>query len=126
MATPLLADESCDFAIVRALRKAGYEVAAVSEISPRADDDVILALAADETRIVLTEDKDFGELVYAKLQANCDVILIRSSAKTRSKIPKNIVTFVSTRGDELHGRFVVVQPGRIRIRRKPKPKNSAE
>ncbi len=40
-----LADESCDFTIVRALRTAGHEVIAVAEISPRADDQEVLKLA---------------------------------------------------------------------------------
>lgn len=60
-----LADESCDFAVVRALRKAGHEVSAISEISPAAQDSAVLQLARSETRILLTEDKDFGLLAYA-------------------------------------------------------------
>jgi predicted nuclease of predicted toxin-antitoxin system len=60
-----LADESCDYGVVRALRAAGYDVHAVSEVSPRADDTEVIAAAAREERIVLTEDRDFGQLVYA-------------------------------------------------------------
>jgi hypothetical protein len=47
-----LADESCDFAVVRALRNAGHDVLAVSEISPRADDAQILNLAFQQERIL--------------------------------------------------------------------------
>ena len=64
-----LADESCDFAVVRALRSAGHEIVAVAEVSPRADDDALLELARREQRILLTEDKDFGQLVYADERA---------------------------------------------------------
>ena len=49
-----LADESCDFAVVRTLLDAGYEVLAVSEVSPGASDDAVMALAAQENRILLT------------------------------------------------------------------------
>ena len=58
-----LADESCDFAIVRALRAAGHDVRAVAELSPRADDPEVIRLAASEQRILLTEDRHFGQLV---------------------------------------------------------------
>ena len=60
-----LADESCDFAVVRALREAGHDVAAVRELSLGVADDVVINLAVRENRILLTEDKDFGQLVYA-------------------------------------------------------------
>lgn len=119
-----LADESCDFAVVRSLRKAGHDVLAVAEISPRADDDVVLNLAAKEQCILLTEDKDFGELVYAKLQANCGVLLIRYPAKKRATMPKAVLALISKRGEELENRYVVMQPGRVRVGRKPKGKGS--
>ena len=60
-----LADESCDFAVVRALRTAGHKVLAVAEISPRANDSEVIRLALEQDLILLTEDKDFGQLVYA-------------------------------------------------------------
>ena len=55
-----LADESCDFAVVRALRAKGYDVLAVSEFMQRSDDRDLIDLAYREGRILLTEDKDFG------------------------------------------------------------------
>ena len=66
MATPelrFLADESCDFAVVRALRAEGYDVLAVSDVMQRSDDRELIEQAHREKRILLTEDKDFGWLV---------------------------------------------------------------
>ena len=60
-----LADESCDFAVVKALRAPGHDVTAVVEISLRAKDPAVLALARSEARVLLTEDKDFGLLAFA-------------------------------------------------------------
>ena len=57
-----LADESCDFAVVAALRHAGHDVTTVAEINEGVDDEVVLALARSESRVLLTEDKDFGLL----------------------------------------------------------------
>ncbi len=56
-----LADESCDFAVVRALRSAGHDVIAVVEISPRADDEIVIDRAVREDRILLTEDVEHNE-----------------------------------------------------------------
>jgi len=55
-----LADESCDHAVVRALRTDGHDVLAVSEIAQRSVDRRLIEQAWEEERILLTEDKDFG------------------------------------------------------------------
>ena len=75
-----LADESCDFAVVRALRESGYDVVSVSEISPRAEDSSVIDLAVKDKRILLTEDKDFGQLVHAHGQETGGVIFLRFPA----------------------------------------------
>ena len=50
-----LADESCDFAVVRALRTAGFDVLSVSESTPRAEDSEVIELALREERILLRQ-----------------------------------------------------------------------
>jgi predicted nuclease of predicted toxin-antitoxin system len=110
-----MADESCDFAVVRVLRAAGHDVAAVTEISPRAEDGEVIDLAVREERILLTEDKDFGQLVYASRRTSSGVILLRFPARARTGLAKAVAQLVRRRGEELTGRFIVVQPGRIRI-----------
>ncbi len=59
-----LADESCDFAVVRALRSKGFDVLAISEVCPGVEDQQVIELAKEEERILLTEDKDFGRFAY--------------------------------------------------------------
>jgi predicted nuclease of predicted toxin-antitoxin system len=90
-------------------------VVAVAEMTPRADDETVLALAQQQQRILLTEDKDFGQLVYADQQATSGVVLIRYPAGVRSKLPGHVVRLVSEHGSNLAGRFTVIQPGRIRL-----------
>ena len=109
-----LADESCDYSVVRALARAGYEVLAVADISPRANDESVVGLALREGRILLTEDKDFGQLVHASGLQSVGVILLRFPAGARSRIGEVVADLVERRGDDLIGRFVV-QPGRVRI-----------
>jgi predicted nuclease of predicted toxin-antitoxin system len=110
-----LADECCDRLVVKALRKAGHDVKAVSEISPGVEDSDVIRLAVREKRILLTEDKDFGQLVYAYGQTNGGVIFLRNVASARQQISDDLVRLVKQSGEKLVGRFVVVQPGRIRI-----------
>jgi predicted nuclease of predicted toxin-antitoxin system len=110
-----LADESCDFAVVRALRAAGYDVSAVAEIAHRADDSTVIQLALAEQRILLTEDKDFGQLVFASAYQSAGVILVRFPTQARSALPQVVLNFVGQEGSRLTGRFAVVEPGRTRI-----------
>lgn len=58
-----LADESCDFAVVRALRAAGHDVDAIAESTPSTADEEVLQRSVSDRRILLTEDKDFGRIV---------------------------------------------------------------
>ncbi len=112
-----VADESCDFAVVRALRSAGHDVLAVAEISPRISDKEVLRLASNEERILLTEDTDFGEIVYAEALGHSGVVLFRFPASARRAIGAAAIDAVDRVGAELSSRFTVVQPGRIRTGR---------
>lgn len=111
----LLADESCDFAVVRALREAGFDVAAVGEASPGAEDNVVIDLAVREGRMLITEDKDFGQLMYAEGRAAGGVLLLRFPARARLVMAQSVVELMQQHGERLVGRFVVLQPGRVRI-----------
>ena len=114
-----LADESCDFTVVRVLRAAGHDVTAISEFSPAVKDDVVLHLARSEARVLLTEDKDFGVLAYAGGQQTAGVVLIRFPANVRSQLGQAVASIVAEIGERLSGAFVVVEPGRARISKLP-------
>lgn len=111
-----LADESCDFAVVRELRRAGYDVFAISEVTTRSNDRQLIKQAVNEDRVLLTEDKDFGWLVYVSQAESAGVILIRFPGNARSSLPGAILDLVRDHSRQLAGAFVVVQPGYIRIR----------
>jgi predicted nuclease of predicted toxin-antitoxin system len=114
-----LADESCDFAVIHALRAAGFDVLCISESTPRAEDPEVIELALREERILLTEDKDFGRLVYSHGQETPGVIFLRFPISVRRRISRDVVNLVKQQGEKLAGSFVTVQPGRIRISRVP-------
>ena len=109
-----LADESCDFAVVRALRSAQHDVLAIAEVSPRIGDKEVLKQARDEKRVLLTEDTDFGELVYAEGLGSSGVILFRFPSTARRAMAEAALDVTNRIGEELSARFTVVQPGRVR------------
>jgi predicted nuclease of predicted toxin-antitoxin system len=111
-----VADESCDFAVVRALRANGHQVIAIAEVSPRIPDEQVLRLASAEGRVLVTEDKDFGELVYAQKQVMSGVVLLRFPGDARTTMAQATVDAVKAIGTNLSNRFTVVEPGRIRSR----------
>jgi predicted nuclease of predicted toxin-antitoxin system len=53
-------------ALRRLLTDLGHDVLSALEVDPRAADEMLLALALREARVLVTEDKDFGELIYVR------------------------------------------------------------
>jgi predicted nuclease of predicted toxin-antitoxin system len=110
-----LADECCDFAAVRSPRADGHDVLAVNEFQHRSIDQEVLELALAEDRILLTEDKDFGWLVFAGRRDSPGVILIRFPASARGLLGAAVAKLVREHASQLAGAFVVLRPGAARI-----------
>ncbi len=113
-----LLDESCDAAVALALEEAGYDVLMVAHVSPGIADEEVIKLALEQNRILLTEDKDFGQLVYASGKEACGVMLFRFPSFERENIAKKAVELVNAERESLQKSFVVLEPNKIRIRRK--------
>lgn len=114
-----LSNESCDAAVVEALRGAGFDVTVVADTLPGANDMTVLNAALREGRVLLTEDKDFGDLVFAAGASAIGVVLLRYPSSARARLPQRVLDFVATRHSELPGSFVVIGPGRTRVTRLP-------
>lgn len=112
-----LADESCDFAVVTALRRAGHDVVAIVETNAGAEDEDVLALARADARTLLTEDKDFGLLAHAIVQQTAGVILVRFPASARQSLGQAVIDVITALGERIRGTFVVLEPGRARVSR---------
>jgi predicted nuclease of predicted toxin-antitoxin system len=110
-----LADESCDFAIVRALRDVGHDIVAVAEHHAGAEDSFVIELARSESRLLITEDSDFGQLVFAAARETAGVIFVRWPTLARATLPQAMVKLVADHGSTLINAFVVVEPGRFRF-----------
>jgi predicted nuclease of predicted toxin-antitoxin system len=114
----LLADESVDQPIIDRLRQDGHDVVYMTELSPSVSDDEVLRQANSRSSLLLTGDKDFGELVYRQGHVHGGVTLIRLSGLSIG-LKSNIVSAAfRDRGAEMIGAFTVISPGVVRIRRR--------
>jgi predicted nuclease of predicted toxin-antitoxin system len=111
-----LANENVAGDTVLALRERGHDVVWIRTDSPGSKDQDVLARAVAERRILLTFDKDFGELAFhASLPADSGVILFRINAPSSSLISSAVIAAVESRSDWA-GHFAVVEEHRIRMR----------
>jgi predicted nuclease of predicted toxin-antitoxin system len=112
-------NENITGTVIRELRHRGHDVLSVKESMRSERDEVILARAQAEQRIVITHDKDFGELAFrSRLPASCGVILFRLAGNDPDTDNRRILAAVESRAD-WEGRFAVVTDDRIRMRPLP-------
>ena len=115
----LLADESVDAPIVERLRSDGHDVTYVAELSPSITDDQVLDKASSSQCLLLTGDKDFGELVYRLGRVSCGVILVRLSGLSPPIKAHLVSEAIRGHGGEMAGAFTVISPAIVRIRHHP-------
>jgi len=112
-----LANENFPGEAVRALRDEGHDVIWVREVMPGSNDRDVLQKAQDEQRILITFDKDFGELaIQYGLPASSGVILFRIPTRSARFIAQSAKSAIAQRED-WRGHFSVVEEGRIRMTR---------
>lgn len=110
-----LANENFPGDAVAALREQGHDVAWIRTDAPGITDPEVLSRAQVEERILLTFDKDFGELTFrAKLPASCGIVLFRISAPSPEYVVRVTLTALESRTDWA-GHFAVVEDDQIRL-----------
>ncbi|WP_164835699.1 DUF5615 family PIN-like protein [Thermus tenuipuniceus] len=112
----LLADEGVDAPIVGTLRAEGHEVLYVAEMHPGMKDPEVLALAQEEGALLLTTDKDFGELVFQGFLST-GVLLLRLEGLLPLEKADRVAWALREHGAELVGAFSVLDAKRLRVRR---------
>jgi predicted nuclease of predicted toxin-antitoxin system len=112
----LLADESVDQPVVDRLREDGHHVLAVAEMEPSIPDDAVLTMANQQEALLLTADKDFGELVFRQRRVSAGVLLIRLAGLSPATKAMIVSAVVREHATELSQTFTVVSPGMVRIR----------
>ena len=112
-----LADESVDFPIVARLREDGHKVDYVAEIEPGLADVKVLEKANETNALLISCDKDFGELVFRQGRVNAGVVLLRLEGLSEAQKATLVSSAIARHSGELAGAFTVVASGMIRIRR---------
>ncbi|NJC28515.1 DUF5615 family PIN-like protein [Neolewinella antarctica] len=111
----ILADESVDFRLVRKLREDDYEIEAIIETTPGIMDEEVLEAANNLEAILLTEDKDFGELTYRLQIPNHGIILLRMSGESLENKISQLYTLFKNYEEKLSTSFSVVTIQKIRV-----------
>jgi predicted nuclease of predicted toxin-antitoxin system len=114
----LLADESVDAAIVARLRADGHAVEYVAEMMPSVSDEVVLARANAIGAILVTGDKDFGEMLFRLHRTSGGVILVRLAGLLPASKARIVAEALSAHRSEMAEAFTVVSAGTVRIRRR--------
>ena len=114
----LLADENIDRQIVARLRKDGHGMLYIAEIAPSVSDDEVLSKANSIQAVLITADKDFGELVYRLGRIHAGVVLLRLAGLSAESKADILSAALRGRGAEMADSFSVVTRASIRIRRR--------
>ena len=114
----LVANEGVDRPVVEHLRQDGHDVVYVAELSPSITDEEILQLANARSAVLLTADKDFGELVFRQGLVHSGVVLLRLAGLANRTKAEIVAEVCRDRTADLIGAFSVISPGQVRIRRK--------
>jgi predicted nuclease of predicted toxin-antitoxin system len=117
----LVADESVDRQIVERLRQDGHVTTYIAELAPSINDDQVLQEANNRSAQLLTEDKDFGELVYRLGRVHAGIVLIRLAGLPPAAKADIVAKVLQDHAGELQGAFSVISPGAVRIRKPAAP-----
>ena len=113
----LAADESVDNGIIQNLRFLGIEVFSIAEISPGIQDEKVLQFAYQKNLLLVTEDKDFGELVHRLKMNHKGILLIRMNDISRTERLKIVPLTIKDSFAKLENNFSVLMSNGLRIKR---------
>src|SRR5262249_13862600 len=112
--------ENVSHFVIKRLRADGFAVVSVSEFRSGAPDTDVLKAAEVEGCILITEDRDFGELVIRQRLGVRGLVLLELDRLSSAAEADVVAAVVSTHADKLPGNLVVIEPGRIRVRPLPR------
>jgi len=112
-----LADECIDAGLVAYLRRSGHDVLYMAETAPASNDADVMANALREQRLLVTEDKDFGDLVFRHGAAVPGIVLLRIDPAQHALKRQRLDAAIRRFGEAgLFGRYTIVEEGRFRLR----------
>jgi predicted nuclease of predicted toxin-antitoxin system len=114
-----LADENLELSIVEELRLAGHDVATVPGEAAGTRDRLVLSRSVDESRILITNDKDFAELVFLQRSLTVGIILVRLPRSGSREKARRVAEVVEEQGHRLRGAMTVIEEDASRRRAIP-------
>ena len=112
-----LADESVESRIVQALRRIGFDVFSVAEECPAVSDSTVLNLCQKKKCVLITNDKDFGELVFLEKKVARGILLLRFDLEATNQKVQRVLDFLKFHKSKLEKNFVVLSEHNARIRK---------
>lgn len=112
----IIADENVDRVLIDQMRANGYEVFSIREDQPGISDKNVIQLAKSKKALIITEDKDFGELVFAHEIKNCSVIFLRYEKRNYEKIVNNVFQVLKEHYQNSGHYFITITSKQVRIR----------
>ena len=112
----ILADENTHIELIVALRNIPVDVLSIKESHRGMQDEEIILLAKSTGRIILTEDKDFGEWVFAHRTKGISVIFLRYHFAETSQIVKIVSSMFKLGTAKFHNKFTTITTRKIRSR----------
>lgn len=110
-----IADENLGFRVPKYLKNTGFNIVWIQKISPGKKDVEILQLATMERRILITLDKDFGELVFKEKLTTHGVIFLRLKDESIENKKKVLFNLLNSKKD-FYGKFTTVTENKVRIK----------
>jgi predicted nuclease of predicted toxin-antitoxin system len=111
-----LADENVSRLVVERLQADGHDVFSVAKSGRGASDDHVVEMAKADGRILITEDRDFGELIVRQRLGVAGVMLLELDRLSTAAEADRVGNVVSTHQEKLVGNLVVIEPARLRLR----------
>jgi predicted nuclease of predicted toxin-antitoxin system len=112
----LIADEGVDRQIVELLRNEGHEVLSIAELKPGISDDEVINYTNKNGSLLITSDRDFGELVYRMKRSHFGIILIRLAGIPPHKKAELVSKTINEHSEKLMFAFTVISNNSVRIR----------
>ena len=114
-----LIDESVSGVVVRRLQAAGIDIVTLTATERGSPDEHVLALANADDMVLITEDRDFGDLVVRRGLPVAAILLLELDKLSNAAEADRVFAVVTEERDTIEGHFVVIEPARLR--RQPLP-----
>ena len=112
----IIADENIHFRFIKTLETHHYEVISIATSNASISDIEVIEATFQQSGILITEDKDFGELVFAYGLSKVTVVFLRYRLAELNKIEENLIKVIAEYAEKEEKYFIVITSVKIRIR----------